>query len=268
MALTRRTRLARAGAGDDVDREQALGRERTPVVSRESVVFRQDVLLDPDHAIRAHPGRMRPMSRFVVGMVMVDENVIVLMMRMRVAVRPASVAMIVDVFVRMVLQLRRPGLALLKDHLGLTASTHAAHRAVSMFPNRRVAGGSARKRRPGPQDKSSPAGRTYIPAGASIPLTTCRTLVSLPGRRLSARGRLQLLASRHRTLRAGVSHFHGQRADRSTDARSRRDSIISGRCGAIARRSVAGAASARGGCARASRRGALRRDRRSVAENP
>ncbi len=52
---------------------------------------------------------------------------------MRMAVRPPPVALIVDVLVRMAVSLPRAGLALLEDHLGLTASANAAHRAISVF---------------------------------------------------------------------------------------------------------------------------------------
>jgi hypothetical protein len=61
--------------------------------------------------------------------------VVALVMRMRMRVRPASVAMIMNVLVGMGRPFERRGarLGCFEDHLGLTASTNAAHPAILHF---------------------------------------------------------------------------------------------------------------------------------------
>jgi len=77
---------------------------------------------------------MRAMIVSVRMLVAVIRMVVVMMMR-RMAVRSATVAVIVDVFFRLAggARLRLAGHAVFEDHFGLTASANAAHQAISTF---------------------------------------------------------------------------------------------------------------------------------------
>ncbi len=69
----------------------------------------------------------------VMRMIMSGMTVIVVVMKMGMAVRPPPVAVVMDALVRMAVDVGRArALALLEDHLGLTASTNAAHLAISI----------------------------------------------------------------------------------------------------------------------------------------
>jgi len=83
-----------------------------------------------------HAGRVRAMLvavRMVVVVRMPMFRMVVVMMMGRMAVRSATVAVVVDVFFRLAggAKLRLARRDLFEDHFGLTASANAAHQAIS-----------------------------------------------------------------------------------------------------------------------------------------
>jgi hypothetical protein len=58
--LTSKRRLARTGAGHQIQREDAALVKTATIGQREAVILAQDVLLNLHHARLAHPRRMRP----------------------------------------------------------------------------------------------------------------------------------------------------------------------------------------------------------------
>ena len=137
--LDEQGRLARAGARDDVEREQPPGGEARAVVAGEGVVLGQNVPFDPDHALLAHARRMRAIVLDVI-------------VRMIASMRMIMIALLVADVVMMMADgyaararrrdreharalatsLHRTVLKLVEHHLRLNAPANAAHRAISI----------------------------------------------------------------------------------------------------------------------------------------